>query len=76
MSPAGSENSSQVPRAGDQGRSRDATSCTGCAEHCARHDPHDKPRLSFDDQARILLIDWRICRPRIDDRESKTTVAG
>jgi len=33
---AGSGSACQIPRAGDQGRSRHATSCTGCAEHSAR----------------------------------------
>ena len=50
MSAAGSGWLGHIPRAGNQGRSRHATSCTGCAkpflrasDHSARQDRHENP---------------------------------
>jgi hypothetical protein len=61
MSAAGSGRSRQMPRGGDQGRSRHATSCTGCAKHSARDDQNEITQRCLVDVARILLIHWAIC---------------
>jgi hypothetical protein len=56
MSAAGSGRLRQIPRAGNQGRSRHATSCTGCANilhEMIRRKTHGSATLGV---ARIMLI--------------------
>ena len=83
MSAAGSGRLRQIPRAGNQGRSRHATSCTGCAkpflrasDHSARQDRHENPWQGFsrDGPNHVDSLGDLLATPR--DAADATTVNG
>jgi hypothetical protein len=68
MSAAGSGWLGHIPRAGNQGRSRHATSCTGCAKRFLARliILHDRMRTKTHgkgsaETVRNMLIHWVIC---------------